>query len=914
ITLQAFWSIVSYGPAFWMFFGQYVGMGSVWTLIGSRNLMLAWGGFGSFLGIGLSFAGFFVFGRLFYMFGKLLYSMRTRAGLERNEQWQVDPMKTMGWKKFQHMAHLSSGSLAGVFTGLTLGVTVIYLVVMVLAGFPAIQEAGGIGLVIYELAHVMRGTIPVLMGWLATTMAGVIVFISPPIVQTMMGWITVATRGLEDEESTQEALRKRIEDPRFRKLKGIGRVQIDDYTSVEGVLNVLRDYEEGLLAIRDYLKTPRGREEFAQDIRAGGLRMPFAYEVYNDLRFPADPSGADITRFRNAVEEILNEVKDIRGYTTGAVVIKPVVGVTGVILLVSAIFLWVYGWIPYGWVITSLVISSALISLKLTDLISRRVFGRPILLIGRMPLHMLGYFVRIPAMIHYFNHMIIPSFQNLQRSFFPMYSNEGYWTRGRTSVVKLNMGQKATLGTRYQQVIAWIKNQGAVLLLALILPSIAIIGLNTYYERATIKDARERVATEITIENYTEGILSLTNEQIEVLISVESARRPDMRGFMIAIADRYEGYARRGETEKARRLLNVLAIYTEDLRKTYLEQGRSKWDYEYYTQHLQQLFARLGRLSEYYKMFEIDETQVVHLNDENSTVRLIGGGEGSGVERLEDGTIVVKAMLDGRDVTGGRDSVDIVIELKEPANMLDKKELAFEVVLPETSRRTLKGNHMTVRAFDAQGNPRPIFDEPGYKGGMEAKLYFLPRPENKKGRDALDGMVVTLVSRPEMPSGIMVPGPRIYDPTTTKAWKITLHNDLVRGTSGVIQLRLVRIVPRVDMTQPVGEALVPEVAPKTEFGRSVGANILGSFHDVGEWGGKHDGYSSPEGRAKLLKQMTELAANGSGIVRVQSFFGDARAGLQFDDQGRFTGFDDKVAADIQAFFDVLEEVRWDYPN
>ncbi|MGB2651495.1 MAG: hypothetical protein WBD00_04740, partial [Candidatus Omnitrophota bacterium] len=233
---------------------------------------------------------------------------------------------------------------------------------------------------------------------------------------------------------------------------------------------------------------------------------------------------------------------------------------------------------------------------------------------------------------------------------------------------------------------------------------------------------------------------------------------------------------------------------------------------------------------------------------------------------------------------------------------------------PETSRRTLKGNHMTVRAFDAQGNPRPIFDEPGYKGGMEAKLYFLPRPENKKGRDALDGMVVTLVSRPEMPSGIMVPGPRIYNPTTTKAWKITLHNDLVRGTSGVIQLRLVRIVPRVDMTQPVGEALVPEVAPKTEFGRSVGANILGSFHDVGEWGGKHDGYSSPEGRAKLLKQMTELAANGSGIVRVQSFFGDARAGLQFDDQGRFTGFDDKVAADIQAFFDVLEEVRWDYPN
>ncbi|MDP8299152.1 MAG: hypothetical protein P9L88_04540 [Candidatus Tantalella remota] len=99
------------------------------------------------------------------------------------------------------------------------------------------------------------------------------------------------------------------------------------------------------------------------------------------------------------------------------------------------------------------------------------------------------------------------------------------------------------------------------------------------------------------------------------------------------------------------------------------------------------------------------------------------------------------------------------------------------------------------------------------------------------------------------------------------------------------------------------------------FARNSGVNMGFSFHDVGKWGDHaHDGFSSTQGRKKLKTRLMKLAKSGYTNVRLQSLFGDGRAGLVFDEKGTFEGFDEYVEKDVKALFEVLEEVRKDYPS
>jgi len=62
-------------------------------------------------------------------------------------------------------------------------------------------------------------------------------------------------------------------------------------------------------------------------------------------------------------------------------------------------------------------------------------------------------------------------------------------------------------------------------------------------------------------------------------------------------------------------------------------------------------------------------------------------------------------------------------------------------------------------------------------------------------------------------------------------------------------------------------------------------------------------------REALKKEIMSRLSAGETAVRFQSLFGDARAGLRFDETGRFTGFDANTADDLREFFAVLKEAR-----
>ncbi len=786
ITLQAFWSIVSFGPAFWMFFGQHIGLGSVWSLIGSRNLMLAFGGFGSIIGIGLSIAGFLIFGVLFYKFGKALYTLRTRAGLERNEQWQVDPIKTMGWRKFQHMAYLSSTTFAGTLTAIMLGVPVIYFLATLAAESTFLPGAGPAGILISVLGHATREFLNVLFGYFPTTMVGGIFFLTPPVTLTLMVIITAATRAIMDEEATAEALRKRIEDKQFRKLKGIGDVHVADYAEPEEIIALLSPYEAELAdvrsRIRELLEADTEPDEIVDQIR----EKSYAFGAYRELRLSLlNPERRDIERFQRALGEILEEVESIRRDALGAIHISPGVGVVGVLSFLTTGILYIGGWMPHWVLITGLVFSGILMALKGVDLLVRYVGKRQYaFIVGRRPKHALKFGALSPAMIHYWNNIAPASIQDIQRSFVPRYAGEFFWTRGRAAIVKFALGEIRTLKKRIQQLWLWTKYQGVILGLLFILPFMSIIGLSVLsnVQAARAEKARALVL-EPTIRNYIEGNINLTPKQKEDLFKDEREGVKDLRGtMMVQLVDEYEKSVREDRITEAQRSFELLVLYTEFLRQRYQREGE-RWDFEYFTDHLQQMFARLGMLDEYYKLFGIDPDDVIKIDEENSSIRVSRKPGGTDYEINEDGTITFDV-----DLVQGENLAELEFELKEPVDMRGR-EFVFEFFIPEAYRENLAGHTIMIVAYDDENRPQTIIEMPGYSGGEESKFEIVEGELLEK--------LNTLRIKPEKPIG------SAFNPARAKRFVIRVNRNFIKATSGQVRIGVPRIVPRASLAEEI---------------------------------------------------------------------------------------------------------------
>jgi len=217
ISVQTFSAVISHRPAAFMFFGQHIFAALAWGLIGTKLTLIP--------GIIAVLIAFYAGGWFSYFVGIGVSRLFRRIGWERNEQWQTDPLKTMGgfflgWWRFQNMAYLSSAAFAGLAAGITLLVTALYFGITIFSTSFFVCLDGGIFQLLSYVTSTNLGTIPTMENWLITTMFGIIFFLNPQVQQTLMGWIVASINAPEDEESTRQQLWARIEDRGFRKLFG----------------------------------------------------------------------------------------------------------------------------------------------------------------------------------------------------------------------------------------------------------------------------------------------------------------------------------------------------------------------------------------------------------------------------------------------------------------------------------------------------------------------------------------------------------------------------------------------------------------------------------------------------------------------------------------------------------------------
>ncbi|MBU0661736.1 hypothetical protein KKG22_06215, partial [Patescibacteria group bacterium] len=246
ISLQTFSAVTSYRPAAWMFWGQHIFGALGWALVGSKLNFLG--------GVAVIAAFFYVGGWAAYGLGRVVNWLLSKAGPERNAQWQVDPLKTMGWWRFQNMTYLSAAAFAGIAAGITFLVTTLSLVFLIFQ-FPCFASSSiGIFQLLTYLSGNLLHLIYAMENWLITLLMGIIFFASQQFFQSIMGFATAIISASEDEEGSRQALWSRIEDKGFSKLFGFDGawpedVGIDDYRNEEAINRLLERYRQSVLSV-----------------------------------------------------------------------------------------------------------------------------------------------------------------------------------------------------------------------------------------------------------------------------------------------------------------------------------------------------------------------------------------------------------------------------------------------------------------------------------------------------------------------------------------------------------------------------------------------------------------------------------------------------------------------------------------
>ncbi|MFH1836528.1 MAG: TolC family protein, partial [Candidatus Omnitrophota bacterium] len=607
ITMQTFWAIISYKPMFFMFFGQYIGAGLGWMLIGSKLNIAA----GLLIGAPI---GFFAGGLFFYAAGYTLFRIMTRMGTEPNEQWHISPMDGMGdrsfrgwirgWVMFQHMVHLSSSTLAALATLVTIIVTNLYVVARIAYTFFPLYKLGGAGLLIRDYALSVEFIIKEMIGWLPTTMSGIAVFFYPPFILTAMSMIIVWIYASKDDESTSEAFRVRVMKRGFTIMEGleylmntqhidpetgkemtvIPKLEKDDFKSDEKILYVLNKYKQFLKGdgeVVDLEQDETGKVVSAKLIESGTDVTEFYNIFENAVKKNIDKKDNIDIAMVLALEEIMLEVEQIEKEIKGEVEIDWKAGAIGFITISLAAVFWAGTIFPLWGILSLLAFGSVLAGSWSVDVLYRRVFKKPLFVVGRLPYHTLKYGLKAPTMLIYYTHMIVSAYFNAGRNLFPGYVSEGYWTRGRQDAIKKALGKKFTEQEKKEKLVDWIYNKAVV---AVLFFGVTWVGMLTLpvidqTQNYNTQMMRSYVAGPAVSTYVTDGKAPKSSVP-DMLRSVVKNVRSD--GWILGMLDNFHELKFRKKNNEAERIKYVLNTAKEMYHNLLLEkfgekEGEKRW-------------------------------------------------------------------------------------------------------------------------------------------------------------------------------------------------------------------------------------------------------------------------------------------------------------------------------------------------
>jgi hypothetical protein len=223
IIQQTFSAILRYLPLAWLFFGQYLGAGLGFALLGDRAHV-----FQGVIGMTVGFVGG---GIAAYVLGTVVFFWFSRAGLIRNLQFHVNPIQNLGgargpwwsWRairnrvvgyyKFQQISHLAATTPIMMASSLFFYLTIFYAFGLVLDASwiqTGLDLWGNQGVIAFvgSIKNFIQSVIPVVIGIIPSTFWGIFIFLYPPVLMRFMAVLTVFYVSWRDDESLREAIRQ----------------------------------------------------------------------------------------------------------------------------------------------------------------------------------------------------------------------------------------------------------------------------------------------------------------------------------------------------------------------------------------------------------------------------------------------------------------------------------------------------------------------------------------------------------------------------------------------------------------------------------------------------------------------------------------------------------------------------------
>ncbi|MFH1665655.1 MAG: hypothetical protein ABIA77_05875 [Candidatus Omnitrophota bacterium] len=606
ITPQAVSVILAHPAAFFMFCGQYVSMALGWCVFGSS------GGF-VLQGLVAAGLGYVIGGWLFYWMGRLVNTVSVWTGLKRNAQWQVDPVKSMGYWKFQHIAHLAAAAPAVIATFITLIITLLYGA-SVMGFFDTLELAGaGIGLFITCIGEALRIYIPLMNGWLPLAIVGAVVFLVPPFMQVLQGILATIQYDITDESSTTEAVRTLMEESGTTPLIGIVSVTdaalyppplsaarhyspfsddnfvlgtLDNYIERAGI-DLARAERNDPALMKEVLKhMKRYRDTYgdkslldrAKDNKAEADLRSARVSIASDA-FGVDDLlrnwGKDITKvaegelfnvYKRALGDAVKHARTLQSRVRGDIKVSMVTGSIAGIMAAASSYALSRGLILPG--LGTLIIwmgAGYFLAGAATHLLNRIPRGRGTGLwagrevsgtvmrfnsAGRLPGHMYDYLKRQPSMLEYFMNLIM-ALPLLFLMVLSPYHSEGFWLQGRQAIQAIHFGAKRTKKDEVDDAATFIKTK-ALIFIFLFMPFYFVVAQPSVQVYLTPEHISRTRAMGLELE-YQLGAIgarkALTMEQIDKILGKD--RFADKQeGFVLGKLDEFDRMVREGNRER----------------------------------------------------------------------------------------------------------------------------------------------------------------------------------------------------------------------------------------------------------------------------------------------------------------------------------------------------------------------------
>lgn len=275
IIQQTFFAIVRFLPVGLMFFGQYLGAGLGFSLVGDRAHVVQ-----GLLGMG---SGFIFGGIGAYLVGLVIFRWLGRAGLIRNTQFYVNPIAGLSpdrgpglWRglvsrakayyKFQQISHLAASVPMMMASSVLVTITLLYFLGFFFNVGPVLEYVDGLGSpgltgFVGMMVIFIQTFFPLIEAVVPSTFWGILIFLYPPVAMNLMSLVTVLYTSWRDDESIRAAIQTKMTSRVHSFLFLFVSTGMKDAAPFDlaGEESITREREEILTVLREVEKNSAGQ-------------------------------------------------------------------------------------------------------------------------------------------------------------------------------------------------------------------------------------------------------------------------------------------------------------------------------------------------------------------------------------------------------------------------------------------------------------------------------------------------------------------------------------------------------------------------------------------------------------------------------------------------------------------------------